>query len=338
MNRLTRQIVCLLAAVVLLQAGHFVMAQGARGIEKVRLTTAATALSTVPIAIARAQGYLKEVGQEVTILIARPNVGITALVGGDFHFTNAASGAATSRIQGVPVKVVVITQDLPDYRIYARAELKSPQELKGKRFGTTTIGSLSDTLIRYFLRKYGLDPDRDITLVVPGPEPVKLAAFMTGSLDAAILSYNSVMKLEGRPFTMLYDFVKSKEFFVLKGGLATSIKLIREQPELIQRFVQAYIKGLKFYRARREATIPVMAKLLELDEGASRYLYDATLETMTEGGVKDEAFQRQALEFLKTTLEERGQEKVKLPPSAEVFDLSFARKANAQLQAMGWKP
>lgn len=317
----------------------FPYSQASHAVQKILITApSGAAIDNVPTAIAQSQGYFKEEELEVRTAIAAPRLGITAMIGGDFHFSMAASGAASSRLQGVPVKVVIIPQDQPDYRIYARPEIKTPRQLKGKTFGTTTIGSLSDTLIRYFLRKHGLDPDRDITLVMPGPEPVKLAALIGGSLDAAILSYNSVVKLEGRPFTMLYDFVKSKDFSVLKGGTATTIRLIREQPDMVQRFVRAYLKGLKFYRAKREPTIPFVAKLLGMDEKAARFLYDATLETVTEDGTKDEAFQLQALEFLKGILEERGQQKIKLPPVAEVFDMSFAKRANAELRAKGWTP
>src|SRR5499433_29800 len=97
--------------------------------------------------------------------------------------------------------LVILAHTLPGvvHAMIVKPEIKRVEDLKGKKVGVTTFGSLTDFLVRHILRKKGLNPDRD-------------AALKQGTIDAASLSfpgYGIAMKMG---FPMLWDSSKEIDY------------------------------------------------------------------------------------------------------------------------------
>lgn len=60
------------------------------------------------------------------------------------------------------------------------------KDIKGKRFGVSTYGSLTDALTRYAVRQAGLDPEKDVQILQVGGSANALAAMQSGQIDASI--------------------------------------------------------------------------------------------------------------------------------------------------------
>jgi ABC-type nitrate/sulfonate/bicarbonate transport system substrate-binding protein len=113
------------------------------------------------------------------------------LVSGEIPIVIATgSGALTSHILGVKDQVIVANFiDKVGGGIYARSEIKRPEDLRGKTVGVGRAGSISDSIARYVLRaKLGLVPDRDVKLLVVGEPALGIQALERGIVDAAPLS------------------------------------------------------------------------------------------------------------------------------------------------------
>ena len=88
-------------------------------------------------------------------------------------------------------------------KLLVRPEIRRPEDLRGKRVATSSIGSLGDFLFRYALRKYGLNPDREITWISIGTNAERLQALFTGVIDGADVIYPADVQAERRGYRVL---------------------------------------------------------------------------------------------------------------------------------------
>ena len=113
------------------------------------------------------------------------------LVSGDVPIVVATgSGAVTSHVLGSKDQVIVaINMNKVGGGIFAKSEIKTVEDLKGKTIGVSRAGSISEIILRYVLRaKLGLQPDRDVKMLVVGDPAVGLQALERGIVDATPLT------------------------------------------------------------------------------------------------------------------------------------------------------
>ncbi|MBI4487552.1 MAG: ABC transporter substrate-binding protein [Deltaproteobacteria bacterium] len=286
-------------------------------------------ISVITLYVAKDMGYFTEERVETPFVLATPGVGINGLVAGNFHFSAAAGSASTAIARNMPLKVVLIHTFKPGFWIYARENIKGLLQLKGKKLGVSTIGALPHTLAKLALMKAGLDPDREVVMIAAGTDEVRFAALQIGAVDAAV--FNAPLKIRAKREGLKEVSFLGEEVYGLSGGVVTSVRMIQTRPDTVQRFVTAALKGLKYFLANREGSIPIMAKHMKVEPGMAKELYETTIETFTEDGTTGEDFMKSEAQLQATAL---GLKEV--PPFDRPFDLSFARRANQILK--NWKP
>jgi NitT/TauT family transport system substrate-binding protein len=85
--------------------------------------------------------------------------------------------------------IIGSTGTVSPFRLNARPEIKQPSDLRGKKAGITTFGSTSDQVVRIALKQFGLEPNKDVTLLTFGAQPEVFAALQHGAIQAAPLSF-----------------------------------------------------------------------------------------------------------------------------------------------------
>ena len=113
-----------------------------------------------------------------------------AMIGGSIQFSPIATPTVINAgLSGADL--VILGHTLPGvvHAMIVKPEIKRVEDLKGKTIGVTTFGSLTDFLVRYHLRKKGLNPAREVTLIQIGGDPERIGALKQGSIDAASLSF-----------------------------------------------------------------------------------------------------------------------------------------------------
>ena len=136
-----------------------------------------------------------------------------AMIGGSIQFSPVATPTVINAdLSGADL--VILGHTLPGvvHAMVVKPEIKRAEDLKGKKIGVTTFGSLTDFLIQYALRKKGLNPNRDVALIQIGGDPERIGALKQGSIDAASLSfpgYGIAMKMG---FPMLWDSAKEIDY------------------------------------------------------------------------------------------------------------------------------
>lgn len=246
------------------------------------------------------------------------------MIAGQFDFSTAIGSGLVAVLQGLPLKIVMITDYKPMFWLYARPEIPSVLDLKGKTIAVSSFGSAGDTLLRHVLQRRGLT-HRDVVIIAIGAGTERYAALTTGTVDAAVLSAPSNLLADKAGLKKFVSF--GDELETVKGGLAAPSKLLAEHPQRVQRFIRATVKGLKYFKKNREGSIPLMARSMRIDTATARTLYDLQIEAFTDNGIRGEPFMRTSIDMQMEQLGKKGP-----VPLDAVFDFSFARKANDELK------
>ncbi|MGH7782855.1 MAG: hypothetical protein ACREO5_03295, partial [Candidatus Binatia bacterium] len=117
------------------------------------------------------------------------------------------------------------------------------------------------------------------------------------------------------------------------GTLATTDKLIRENPKMVGAFIRATLKALRYVRHDKEGTIAALVKFSGVSRQQANRVYDDLIGTFTQNGAVDEEVQRNDLNIIRQVV--NANEAV---PINKAYDFSFALEADQQLNKMGWKP
>jgi NitT/TauT family transport system substrate-binding protein len=128
------------------------------------------------------------------------------------------------------------------FSIFSRPDITRMADLKGKLFGATRFGTLSDFASRFALEKNGLNPERDITMVQTGGQPETVVALLTGKVQAAALSVPATMRARKANMRELLDMA-TLETTIHQNGVVTTRKYLKTNEDTVRRFLRAYIEG-----------------------------------------------------------------------------------------------
>ncbi|HXG52906.1 MAG TPA: ABC transporter substrate-binding protein [candidate division Zixibacteria bacterium] len=165
------------------------------------------------------------------------------LQGGSTSVTAWAQGARELRFIGA-------TGNRLDYVLVASQGIKTPADLKGKKIGVSQIGASSDFIARYALRRLGMNPDRDATIVGVGGAGERWAALNGGHVDASVFQPPFTLLARKTGLPVLIDLSKT-EFEYIIAGVLTTTSYIHSDRETVMSFMRGLADGMDFYRDER---------------------------------------------------------------------------------------
>src|SRR5689334_18734125 len=157
-----------------------------------RITVGVAAMSprTIPLLIAQEQGLFAKHGIEARIVLIKgaPTL-VASLISGDIEIGytggTAVLGAAS---QGLYLRILSSISSKLTHSIITHPSLKTPEQLRGKRFGIQSIGGTTWMHTILGLEHIGLDVKRDnIQLLVIGDSVLIGQSLEAGRIDAAVL-------------------------------------------------------------------------------------------------------------------------------------------------------
>jgi NitT/TauT family transport system substrate-binding protein len=288
------------------------------------ITYSSRSIASVDLYIAQERGFFREEGIEPQLVQVPANAAIAATVSGDVNALGSVGSAIRAIQRGVPIKVLAVSLRRPLFWLVTRPELKTFADLKGK-VATTTIGGSQHTAGIRMLRRAGIDPDKDITVMLAGDVPTQLKALVNGSIQIGILSPPSVIIARDK-YKMNVLSSAMEEFSSLQNGLGVLDKNIKEQRDLVKRMLRARGKGNRYLHQNERGSAEVLAKYLNVDMATALETYRISLPAFTTNGIPTDDEIR---EYLKLDAQLIG-----LPapvPAEKVFDFSLQREVNKEL-------
>jgi NitT/TauT family transport system substrate-binding protein len=323
------KIVQAIAAAALLS---FLQSEPSFAIDNLRVAYPSMNTSVFALVIAQKEGYFKEEGINLELVSIRGEIAIRTTLAGEVDFFTNAGSALAAGVRGVPVRLVTVFQDKPGWDLIAEPEIKSVAQLRGKNIGVMSPEGSLAVVAREMLRKNGLDPSKDVNLVVMGGDEVRFPALQTKSIQATL--FNTAMSLRAQKEGFRKLGTASEYANLIEGGLATSHDKIKQAPDKIFRFVRGALKGLNYYVTKREPAIKYMMDGLRIkDRDLVTAIYDIQTRLVLKEGFSEDKVLQSMIEDMKRTTKVQRDIKV-----GDIFDLSFVKKANEELKANGWKP
>jgi ABC-type nitrate/sulfonate/bicarbonate transport system substrate-binding protein len=131
--------------------------------------------------------------------------------------------------------------------------------VRGKTIGAGRPKSVTDIAVRLAFPRVGLRPDVDVHIGVTGGLPESLAGLEAGTLDGAALNVPMVFEARKRGFRELLSLGEMRIEF-MNSAVGATRKVIRERPELPERYLRALAQAVSRLKTDREAAIAVLGK------------------------------------------------------------------------------
>lgn len=218
--------------------------------------------NSLAVSVAIDKGYYKDAGLDVELVDFKGGApSIQALVGGGVQYVIAApEHVVRLRQRGVDGVASFALQNTHTYVLLAKdsSPVKSFADLKGKRVGITSAGSLTENLIRLQAKRSGLDYDSDIEVVGAGVGAAQKAAIDSDRIDAGMFGNIDALQLVGSGYHVVFDW---REQRIPGLGLLTLASWQDEHPEVAKGIVQATLKAQKLILSDRETSIDGLKQL-----------------------------------------------------------------------------
>ncbi len=178
------------------------------------------------------------------VLIASASLMVQAMTGGDVPFAAAGGSAAVdATLAGGDIVMLGALVKVPAFYIMALPEIKSIEDLRGKAVGVTRFGSSTDFTMRYVLRKHGLEPGRDVTMIQTGDLFAAVAGLKTRSIFAAPFSSPTNLQAQEAGARVLLNMGKAGVYFPHDAWMARR-SFVNANEDLVRRFLKAYSEGV----------------------------------------------------------------------------------------------
>jgi ABC-type nitrate/sulfonate/bicarbonate transport system substrate-binding protein len=298
--------------------------------ERLKVAVSNFSASYLPMFIAVKRGYYAEEGMAVDIILIAGLLGTKAVMSNSVDFGSASN--PTAAVQGARLKMLMVFNDKPPGILAAQPGIKSVSELRGKKIGGSTVGSLEYGWLKELLPKFGLQLEKDVIFLPIGPTSMRYAALRMGTIDASPLSPPSSLLVQDAGYAALLRFADHLED--IQASIVTTDDRLASQSELVRRFMRATVKGQRVYLSNRQEAISfIMEFTRQKDRELATRVYDDHLKTIARDGTISERLQRVVIERSKrlvgVTREIRAE---------EIFDFSYLRRAQAELNQSGWTP
>jgi ABC-type nitrate/sulfonate/bicarbonate transport system substrate-binding protein len=301
--------------------------------QKIRVAIPSFSVNAGSTLIPKAMGYWRDEGLDVDVIVIRATASLLALSAREVEFTTLGGGALLGILQGLPHRVVFTPYRRPNYALYAKPEIRSIQELEGKKLGVSSIGSGPDSLVRDLLKKRMGDSAKRVTILAVGGGGERLAALVTRSVDAAILSNPFTLMAKQDGYRELFSFIREKEYTDITVGTIAREELIKSNPAVVEKFIRGQVKALLLMQKNREKAVSILSTALKMTKDVVSPAYDELQPALTEDGTIKEDEQKKSLEHLIDRLNVK-----QVPPLNKIYDFSITRKVYKELEARGWKP
>ena len=255
------RLVALIASIMAVLS-HGVSSHAAAGGSKVVISYGAVNARIAPIWIAQEQRLFAKNGVDAEVILVRQiQVTVAGISTGEVQigYTSGSTllGAAAG---GLDVKMVAALNARVGYDLVAVPAIKSPKDLRGKRFGVQVFGGGLWMGAMLGLEHLGLDPQRDnIQVIQVGDQTVLTQALEKGTIDAAALDGVFSRKLKKEGLVILAELNRANIPYI-GLGLVLKSAFIRERPEALEGILKGFVEAIAFILSPKNK--PVVLKTI----------------------------------------------------------------------------
>ena len=290
--------------------------------EKLRVGKAvAFAWTFTPIEVGIQTGMFAKHGVEIEVSAFGGDARMQQALTADSIDVGIGSGPGMAFMaKGVPAKAVAAMAGVPRnmaLMVNYNSAIRTVDDLRGKKLGVTTAGSLTDWIGKRINHLKGWGSSGIITVPIGGMQPAR-AAVKTGQIDGYIgaleVGYELEENKEWRVITSATPFVDhfiTHVFFVRND-------VIEKRPQAVRAYLKAWFETIAFMKANKDKTVEITSKVINLSPSVISRAYDEQIGIFTADGT----FEPQAVAMLKQSFIEMGLLK-EIPDDKVLFTTQF---------------
>jgi len=231
-----------------------------------RVGYTALAGSFSPLWMAKELELFERQGIQSSPIYMASTLAYQAMLAGETDFTVGASvPTVQARLGGADPLILVTWVSGFTFSIMARPPVQQPGDLRGKRIAVTRFGAPTDFGARTALKRWGLVPVKDVTVIQLGGLPEAFAALKGDSVQAAVLPPPFSTEAKRLGMVELIDFNQSDIEFT-GVGLTGTARYVTARGEATQRVVRALVEAIWAFKANREAALRAIGKYTRLTD------------------------------------------------------------------------
>ncbi len=279
--------------------------------------------SAVPFEIARQKGFFSQEGLDVEIIRVGCSVSIKALIARSIDFDGCTSfrPIVSAGLQGLKIKVIMARVNRPLMDLIGSAGIEQVSDLRGKTLGGGTRGSPAEDFLEEFLTLNNLNPRKDVKILSVGTSGDRIAALYARRFSATLLSPPLNLKAIDAGFKRIANLGDWIAGF--QGGVSALQSYLDDHRDIGVRALRAVLKGLDFYRTRKEESVTIEMKFTKsADRNLIERTYDYIHPALTLDGTLSDAIMETEVARAAKALN------LAPPPNAkEFYDWSYVQDA-----------
>jgi len=275
------------------------------------------------------QGIFRKYGLDAEIvLVEGGRLMIQAIVSGTVPsgFTGATTVASAVAGGADAVMILGITNQL-SYDIWAKPEIKSPHDFKGKSLAISSFGSSSHLATFLMLKHFGIDPVRDrVTFLTLGNETQRAQALLSGRIDGTLIDHSVAGRLQEGKYSFLGDMGQLGVPFI-NNALVSTRSYVRQNPQIAEAIVKSILEANAFILnpANKEVVTKILTRYLRLDVRKAEEAYKDLIPKVEKKPYPNVAATTATLEFLAAT-----NPKVKEVRAEQLIDVSILKRLDQE--------
>jgi ABC-type nitrate/sulfonate/bicarbonate transport system substrate-binding protein len=279
-----------LAFVIITAALLFPGLLQAQSLKKVPFPFSPIGLNCLPWFIAKDARIFDKYGIDFDpIFIGASSALFQSMLSGAAEFAGSGGpGVISNILQGGDI--IHITAMVPRFTqsIMAKPEIKRPEDMAGRKFGVSRLGTVTHFALQTLLDGYGI---KNVTILQMGGQPEAYAGLSRGSVDGAVFSppYNFQLKKQGfNELASPNDLAKLTPF--ITNGIVARRSVVEKDKDTVFKIIKGTAEAIKLIQTDKDLTKKVMAKWMPMkDPDLAEQLYRVATENYSKEGIVPEA-------------------------------------------------
>jgi NitT/TauT family transport system substrate-binding protein len=263
----------------------------ARAEEKLRVGKAVVEnIGFLPLDIGMEAGIFQRQGLTIEALDFAGGAKIAqAMAAGAVDISLSAGPDMAFVAKGAPEIAVGAITESPAFMAFcvsAQSTARTSDDLKGKKVGITSPGSLTEWLVNELNRVKGWndDGDRIVKIAIGGATPTAMAALKTGQVDATIsarqVGYLFEEQQAGRLLFDAAEYVRAIEM----NTIFASTTLAQQNPDAVRHFLKGWYESVAFMKSHKPESVAIGSRVMGDPPAVVARAYDSLMEKFSING------------------------------------------------------
>ena len=151
------------------------------------------------------------------------------------------------------------------FSVYTHPSITQISQLRGKKMGVTQFGGTLDFAARYYLKKSGLEPGRDVAFIQIGRMPDIVTALVAGSVEAGTLGVPQTLLAKKQGLRELADLSEIGARYALSALLAKRSFLEKNRLQMVG-FTKALAEAIQHLKTRPKEGMEIMSRYTKITD------------------------------------------------------------------------